>query len=121
MKSRKNVNIALSSKTFTSSTTAAAVTVNKFGQTTFTSVRRQDNENGKFFPLKKSKLDEFDVCQLKNEQPPKIDAKPKVYKFFKSRASTVDVKSNNTADRLPNRVSPKPLVLNNFKQDGVKR
>lgn len=106
---------------FNSATTAAAVSVMKFGQATFTSVRRQDceNGNGNFVPLKKTKLDD----DLKNEKPQVVPAaKPKVYKFFKSRASNQQTETVVNKNSSTSNAPPKSLVLNNFsKIDGVKR
>lgn len=103
-----------------STTSAAAVSVTKFGQATFTSVRRKDYENGNnsFVPLKKSLIE--DDTPIVKEVEIKPTSKPKVYKFFKSRAPLVN--SETTESRLSSSNSPKPLMLNsNSKDDGVKR
>lgn len=103
---------------------AAAVSVTKFGQATFTSVRRQDceNGNGSYVLLKKATKTEPDDAGLKKEEPPAAAPKPKVYKFFKSRSSAQQNESNNAENKPSTSSTPKALVLNNYsKQDGVKR
>ncbi|KAI2804224.1 hypothetical protein BLOT_003203 [Blomia tropicalis] len=99
---------------------AAAVSVTKFGQATFTSVRRNDYENGSskhnYVPLKKSIAEEETITKNQSETKPA----PKVYKFFKSR-------SGGTTPQAPlnksyNNSTPKPLVLNSStRDDGTKR
>ncbi|UXI14420.1 protein wings apart-like [Sarcoptes scabiei] len=131
-----------------SATTAAAVSLTRFGQATFTSVRRKDaNENGNYVPLKISSHIDKDNFELQsfsklssisdnngagsnNNAAVQIDSKPKVYKFFKSRAN-IDAKSTandyhrnsqSSNHHRENRSPPKPLMLNCFpKQDSCNK
>lgn len=108
-----------SSSSFSSS--AAAVSVSKFGQATFTSVRRKDYENGStnFVPLKNTVSEDSNAGKKEVEVKPQTP-KPKVYKFFKSRAPVGDKTPGNKSSHT--NTSPKALVLNSAtKNDGIKR
>src|SRR5699024_10782568 len=62
-----------------------------------------------------------DVNTSKKELEVKPTPKPKVYKFFKSRAPSESSEPLENKSSTTN-TSPKPLMLNSFsKQDGVKR
>lgn len=115
---------ATEKKRFNSTTSAAAVNITRFGQATFTSVRRQDceNGNGNYVPLKKAKLDSGEVEKALATVAPVV-AKPKVYKFFKSRAPAPASNETAVSKSTPaNCATSKSLMLNTYsKQDGVKR
>lgn len=108
-----------------STTSAAAVTVTKFGQATFTSIRRNDYENGttKFVPLQ-STVQEGATPDVKKEQidvKPPQPPKPKVFKFFKSRAPEGASSSPGNKSSI-NNATTKAVVLNSTSKDaGVKR
>lgn len=115
---------SFSGSTASSTTSAAAVAVNKFGQATFTSIRRNDYENGtsKFVPLQNTVSG--DVNQDAKQQQLDVKAppppKPKVFKFFKSRAPGNGDSSSENKSSI--NTATKALVLNNTsKDDGVKR
>lgn len=116
---------SFSGSTASSTTSAAAVAVNKFGQATFTSIRRNDYENGssKFVPLQNTVSGDVnqDVKQQQLDVKAPPPPKPKVFKFFKSRApGNKDSPSENKSSI--NNTATKALVLNSAsKDDGVKR
>lgn len=103
----------------------ASLSVTKFGQTTYTSIRRQkDGENGSFVPLKtaldnkvqKEEKSDEEVVQQTTTTTSKVDnsPKPKVYKFFKSRSAPSDQSPNgkqassSSSSSSTKQVSPTP-------------
>lgn len=104
-------------------TSGAALSVTKFGQTTYTSIRRQkEGENASFVPLKaalenngqkKDNLAE-EVSQETLTSISKVDnsPKPKVYKFFKSRSAPSDQSPNGKQEsansNTTKQISPTP-------------
>lgn len=97
-----------------SSPSVAGVSMSKFGQATFTSIRARDEDNGSkstmknFVPLVNLEpvpIEELDqnerdkrlLSPVKPQVPP---TKPKVYKFFKSRGATETVSQRCTAGTL---------------------